>query len=101
MKDVFNEFLSTLLKELKANRPSTPFYCDEDGEIDDDRYQEALEAQWDRADSGIDEQIEEVEELLDEDVDLDCAKFWYQRVLKVLNKHNYKVIITKIQPKEG
>ena len=81
MKDVFNEFLSTLLKELKANRPSTPFYCDEDGEID--------------------EQIEEVEELLDEDVDLDCAKFWYQRVLKVLNKHNYKVIITKIQPKEG
>jgi hypothetical protein len=98
MKQQFEEFLRTLLKELKAKRPSTPFYHDDDGEIDDDRYQEALEVQWDREDSGIDNDIDEIRQLLEPDnmseVIHDETE-WYHRALMLFDRNGYKITISK------
>jgi len=94
MKEVFKAALRELLIKLRLEKNPIPSTVDEDGEIDDDKYQSALEVQWDNEDNNIYERIDRVRELLKDDDWVDDDE-WLTDAFKILTEEGYKFTISK------
>ena len=94
MKKLFLQFLKELLSDLKSQHNPTPSIVDDDGEIDDDKYQNALEMQWDNEDKDIYRRIDVVRMLIEKHDEMEEHE-WYQSAFKALTAEGYKIIFSR------